>query len=101
MEQVPDDLEADFLGGLEHREPARPVVLARRLLDQVPAKAVPKRPEAELMALAIVTQHVPVVSRGTDKVEPNAIATAMRRTFKARLEEAGEGLTETIVHECR
>jgi hypothetical protein len=37
MEQVPDDLQAKLLGRLQRRQPARPVVAAVRLLDQVPA----------------------------------------------------------------
>ena len=47
VEQVPDDLTPDLLGRLERRQPARPVVFARRLLDQVPAQPVAEGVESQ------------------------------------------------------
>ena len=37
VEQVPDHLDPRFMGRFERGQPARPVVLARRSLDQMPA----------------------------------------------------------------
>ena len=36
--------------------------------------------------------------RGPDEVEPHAVTAPVRRAFEAGLEEAGEGLAETIAH---
>src|SRR6185369_6221465 len=47
VEKVPDDLETEMLRGLQRSLPTRPVVSAGRFLDQVPTKAVAKRPHAE------------------------------------------------------
>jgi len=45
VEKIPDDLETIFFRRLERRKPARPVVSARCLLDEVPAETIAKGPE--------------------------------------------------------
>ena len=90
VEQVPDHLEPDALGRFQRRQPARPVILAGRLLDQMPAQAIADGAETELLAQPVVAQHVPVVARRANEVEPNAVAPPVRRTFEPGLEEAGE-----------
>ena len=77
VKQVPDDLDSSLLGGLERGKPARPVVLSRRFFDEVPANSVAERPEAELAALAIVLEHMPVVGCCPDQVEAHSVAAAM------------------------
>src|SRR5205085_3093847 len=74
MKQVPDDLQPGALGRFQRRKPARPVVLTRRLFDQMPAKPVADRPEAEVTALAVILDDMAVVARRPDQVEANAIA---------------------------
>jgi len=68
------------------------------LLDQVPAKAIANRAEAELPAQPIILQHMLVVTSRPDQVESNAIPAPVRRAFESRLEEAGERLVKKIAH---
>ena len=98
VEQVPYHLDAGPFGGFERGQPARPIIFARRLLDQVPAKAIAHRVEAELPAQPIVLQHMLVVTGRPDQVESNAIPAPVRRAFEPRLEEAGERLVKKIAH---
>ena len=90
VEQVPDDLDADLFGRLEHRQPARPVVFARALFDQMPAQPVAERAEAELACIGIVARDVPVVPGRPDQVEPDAVAAPVRRAFEPGHEETVE-----------
>jgi hypothetical protein len=85
-------LNAGFFGRLQHREPARPIIIARRFFDEVPAKTVAKGSEAQLSATAIVLKCVPVMSRGPDEVEPHPVPPPMRRAFEPGHEEAVEVL---------
>src|SRR4029078_4764576 len=87
VEQVPDDLDSGLAGGIERGKPARPVIFARRLLDQMPAKAVAHRAEAELLALPIILRDVAVVPGRADQVEANAVAPPMRHAFEPGLGE--------------
>ena len=98
MEQVPDHLDPGALGGLQRRQPARPVVIARRFFDQMPAQAIADRAETELSAQLIILQHMLVVAGRPDEVEANAVAPPVRRTFEAGLKEAREPLAEWVAH---
>ena len=100
VEQVPDDLKPTCSAASSAGSPARPVVLARRLLDQMPAQAVADGAEAELGALPIVAEHMLVVAGRADQVEANAVTPPVRRTFKAGLEEAGECPSAHGRHQC-
>ena len=66
----------------------------------MPAEAVANGPESDVAALAVIVEHMAIVTRGPDEVQADAVTAPVRRTFKARLEEAGEGLSKTIVHGC-
>src|SRR6185312_5624984 len=90
MEQVPDDLEAGGFGSLDHRQPARPVIFARRFLDEVPAEAIAHGTETELVQLAVIAGDMLVVAGRADEIEAHAVAPAMGRAFEARHEEAVE-----------
>src|SRR4051794_19625277 len=86
VKQVPDDLKLDRLRRLESGKPARPIISARRFLDQMPTQTVANRPEAELFALPVVAKHMFVVTCRPDQVQANAVTPPVRRAFKAGLE---------------
>jgi hypothetical protein len=92
VEQVPDHLHAGFLGRFEHRQPARPVVLARIPADEVPAHPVAQRRQAKLPACGIILAHVAVVRRRPDEVEANAVAPPVRGAFEPAHEETVEAV---------
>src|SRR6185369_9638888 len=91
VEQVPVDLDPDLFRGFEHRQPARPVIIARRVLDPVPAQSVAQRQQAEIAALPVIVERMAIVTGGTDEVEPDAVAPPVRRAFEPSHEEAVEG----------
>src|SRR5690606_7093799 len=83
MAQIPDDLATLPLGGLQHRQEARPVILPRRRFDQVPAQAitdaaqpVPAQQRVILFGPLLMTGHV-------DQVQPSPIAAPVVRALEA------------------
>ena len=92
VEQVPDHLNAGRSAASSAGSPARPVVFARRFLDQVPAKAVADVCSGRARAQPI-SCDMSVVTRRPDQVEANAVTAPMRRAFEAGLEEAGKSVS--------
>src|SRR5438477_2666184 len=96
MEQIPAYLHAQLLGGFERRHPARPVVLARRFLNQVPAQAVAHSPEAKLAADPVILEYMLIVRSRLDQIEANPVLAPVRRALETRLEET----VEACGHDC-
>src|SRR5829696_7478360 len=92
---VPDHLSSRLVCSAKHREPARPVVMARSGFNQVPAQAVSDRPHPMLRYSAIVRFCVTVVSSCSDQVEAPAVPCAVRGALKAPNPEALEQVAVT------
>jgi len=90
MAQVPDHLGADAVRRIKQRQEARPVVLSRRGLDQVPAQAVARGPDVVPSELAVVGLGQQIVSGCRQQVEAMAIRSAMGRAFEAAKQKTSE-----------
>ena len=64
----------------------------------MPAQAIADRAETKLPAKPIVLEDMPIVTRGPDEVQANAVPSPVRRAFKASLEKADEGIAELSAH---
>jgi hypothetical protein len=88
--QVPDRPRAGGLRGAQHGQEARPVVAPRGGLDEVPAQAVPHRPDPVPAQQGVVLGDEPVMARGGQEVEAAAVGPPVARAFEPAEEEAPE-----------
>src|SRR5690606_33727047 len=88
--KVPDHLGALAMGGLQHRQEARPIVLARRPFDQVPAQAVAHAVQAVPVQHRVIMRRPAIMAGGCEQIETPAIAAAMVRAFETTHEETLE-----------
>ncbi len=90
MTQVPNHLGTLALGGLQHGQEARPVVLPRLALDQMPAQAVAHGMQTMAVQFGVVVRGPAVMAGRGEQVEPAAVAAAMVRALETTEKETLE-----------
>ena len=98
VEKVPDDLESGLFGGFEHLASSSTNRNCRAIVRSDASAG--HREESRNPAACTADNPAPrlVVPGRANQVEPNAVAAAMRRTFEASLEEAGEFSANRVAH---
>ncbi len=92
MAQVPNGLHSRTTRRSQHINKARPIVLTRRLFDQVPAQAVAYGCYAMSPQYFIVAQGIGIVMSRFDEVQAPAVPAPVGGTFKSTQEKTIEKL---------
>src|SRR5215212_4030077 len=87
MTKIPGDLHPAFAGCREHRQKARPVIGAGRLLDEMPAQAVAARPHSVADEQLVILSEVAVVACRGKQIEAAAVVASVGGALEAPEEE--------------
>src|SRR3954447_20344074 len=94
MADVPRDAGPARARRLQHRQKARPIVLARSVFNKMPADPVTCAGDPAFTQCSVVVFRELRMPRGTQKVETPSIPTAMTGALEAANKEAAEGRGE-------
>jgi len=78
VQEVPNDLRAGLSGSMQHREEARPIVMAGDFFDELPSQAITDGAYSVLRKGAIVGPRVHVVIGGCKKVQTAPVPPSVR-----------------------
>src|SRR5690606_21816679 len=88
--QIPYHLGALAMGSPQHRQKARPVVLARRPFDQMPAQPIAHAAQAMALQYRVIMRSPAIMTGGGEQIETPTVATPVIRAFETTHEETLE-----------
>ena len=78
VQEIPKDLRAGLSGSMQHREEARPIVMAGHFFDELPSQAITDSAYSVLRKGTVVGSRVRVVIGGCKKVQTAPVPPAVR-----------------------